>query len=201
MPGKLRGLASLGLLGQSSSWGLAGGIADFSDVVLGAAGAVATSILALPPDTNLGVIGLNDPYPSPIAAATGSRAAGASSAPAAVLTRAWIFDANTAGTGLYAPANVTIGLSVISGSNTGTAAGVVSPIVTAVTLSTFNTQLWNPLTFIAPTGDRIASLTGTAPASNPWMLYFSDMVIATLTASAAFTSQATQKLAVVLEWA
>jgi len=203
MPGKIRWLGSFGLLGQQSSWLLPGaGVADFGNATVAATTGVNSVVaLALPDTTNLGVVAANDPLPSPLAAATATRVANASSAPAATLVRAWLYSANQAGTGIFniaATFNVTV--SIVSGSSTSTV-GIVTPVVAATVVNGLTTQ-WTLLTFAAAPTERVATLTGSVLASNPYLLFFGDTVIVTAsnTAGGAVTI-APNKLAVVLEWA
>jgi hypothetical protein len=187
--------------GVNGSWDFKNDTADFGGVVLGAAGSVISSVLLMPPSTNLQGAGEYDPYPTPLAAASGTRAIGASGSPMGILTRAWIFARTSAG-GLYQPAaGSTITLDVVSASETAGAGNQVKTnIVAAQTLATFNTAFWNIMPFASFAGtDRAAARPdGTLMAT--WMyLYAGDVIIATLTTTGALTVQG-NSLSVVLEW-
>lgn len=202
MAGKIRWMGSEGLLGQQSSWYLGPGIADFGNAVVAATtGVNAVVALALPDTTNLGVVGANDPYPAPLAAATATRSAGASSAPAAVLARAWIYSANAAGTGVFAPAaTASLTLNIISGSSSATT-GIVTTVVSAQSITAVTTQ-WTLCTFAAAPAERVATLTGNVNATNPYLLFWGDTVVAQIAnTNAAALTVASNKLAVVLEYA
>ena len=187
--------------GVNGGWDFKNDVADFGDFVLGGAGSIIQEVLLLPPSTNLQGMGEYDAYPTPLAAASGTRTIGASSAPIGTLTRAWIFARTSAG-GLYQPAaGSTITLDVVSASETAGAGNQVKTnIVAAQTLATFNTAFWNILPFASFSGtDRAASRPdGTVVTS--WMnLYAGDAIIATLTTTGALTNQG-NSLAVVIEW-
>jgi|SRR5215831_5940922 len=187
--------------GVNGSWDFKNDVADFGDFVLAGAGSIIQEVLLLPPSTNLQGAGEYDPYPTPLAAASGTRTIGASSSPMGTLTRAWIFARTSAG-GLYQPAaGSTITLDVVSASETAGAGNQVKTnIVPAFTLATGNTAFWNILTFASFAGtDRAAARSdGTIVAS--WMnLYAGDVIIATLTTTGALTNQG-NSLAVTLEW-
>lgn len=204
MPGKYRWLVSEGLLGAQSAWAHLGpGVADFGNATVAATtGVNSVAALSLPDTTNLGVVGANDPYPSPLAVATATRVAGASSAPAAVLTRGWVYTANQAGTGIFnIAATFNLQISIISGSSTATAGIVTNLLAAAFVVNGLTTQ-WNLLTFQAAPSERAATLTGVVQATNPYLLFFGDTVVVTAsnTAGGAVTI-APNKLAVVLEYA
>jgi hypothetical protein len=186
--------------GVNGSWDFKNDVADFGGTVLAAAGSVIETALALPQTTNLQQAGEYDPYPTPLAAASGTRVAGASGSPMGLLTKAWIFARTSAGA-LYQPAaGSTITVDVVNANETAGANQVKTNVVAAVTLATFNTAIWNPLTFASFTGtDRAAARPdGTLVAS--WMyLYAGDVIIVTLTTTGALTVQG-NSLTVILEW-
>jgi len=203
MPGKYKTLVATGLLASQSSWDLGYGIADFGDVTLAATTGAATALLLAVPDT-LGVqafVGTGDNFPAALAAATASRAIGAGSAPIGVLTRLWLLSLNAAGTGvnnIAATTTVTVTLS-------SAAVGQATSVNTSVVASTAINGLAGPLTLLtlaAPPTERVATLTGTALASNPYLLFAGDMLAANLANTAAGAVQiGPNKLAVIAEYA
>lgn len=201
MAGKFKWEAYQGdLPGINGSWDFKNDVADFSGQNFAAAGSQNASILSMPISTNLQQAGEYDPYPTPLAAASGTRVANASSQPMGILTRAWIF-ARTAAGGLYQPAaGSTIALNVVNANESAGANQVSTSVVAAVTLATFDTAIWNPLTFASFTGtDRQAARPdGTIVPS--WMyLYAGDELSATLTVTGALDIRSNQ-LYVVVEW-
>jgi len=187
--------------GVNGSWDFKNDVADFGDFVLAGAGSVIQEVLLLPPSTNLQGAGEYDAYPTPLAAASGTRSVGASSSPIGILTRAWIFARTSAG-GLYQPAaGSTITLDVVNASETAGAGNQVKTnIVAAQTLATFNTAFWNIMPFASFTGTDRAAARPDGTVMTSWMyLYTGDVIIATLTTTGALTNQG-NSLAVVLEW-
>lgn len=183
------------------SWDFKESTADFTNDNLAAAGSIVHPVLALPQTTNLQQMGEYDAYPgTALTVASGSRVIGSGGSPIAILTKAWIFARTSAG-GLYQPAaGSTLTLDVVNANEAAGANQNKTNIVAAVTLATFDTAIWNPLTFQgAFPADRIAARPdGTVVPS--WMyLYTGDMVIATLTTTGALNVQG-NTLAVVLEW-
>jgi len=203
MPGKYKTLIATGLLANQSSWDLGYGIADFGDATLAATTGAATAVGLIVPDT-LGVqpfVGTGDNFPAALAAATASRAIGASSAPVGVLTRAWLLSMNSAGTGV----NNIAATTTVVGNLSSTAVGQATAINTTLVASTAINGLVNPLTLLtlsAPPTERVATLTGVALASNPWLLFAGDVISFVLANTAAGAVQiGPAKLAVILEYA
>jgi hypothetical protein len=187
--------------GVNGSWDFKNDSADFGGANLAAAGSVIETALALPQTTNLQQAGEYDPYPTPLAAASGTRVVGSSSQPMGLLTRAWIFARTSAG-GLYQPAaGSTVTLDVVNASETAGAGNQVKTnIAAAVTLATFDLAFWNPLTFASFTGTDRAAARPDGTLVPSWMyLYAGDVVIATLTTTGALNVQG-NSLTVVLEW-
>jgi len=203
MPGKYKSLIATGLLASQSSWDLGYAIADFGSAVVAATTGVATAVALSIPDT-LNVqpfVGTTDNFPTPLAAATATRAAGAGSAPVAVVTRAWLFSANAAGTAVNnIAATFTVVVNVNSVSSTS-ATGVQNTLVASTAVNGLTNPL-TVLTFAAPNAERVATLTGAALATNPWLLFPGDeiTVAASNTAGGAVTI-GPAKLAVILEYA
>jgi hypothetical protein len=204
MPAKYRYLVSEGLLGSQSAWAHLGpGVADFGNATVAATTGVNSVVaLALPDTTNLGVVGANDPYPSPLAAASTTRVAGASSAPAGALVRGWVYSANSAGTGIYnQAATFTVQVTIISGSSSATVGIATNLLAAGFAINGLTTQ-WNLLTFQAAPTERACTLTGAIQATNPYLLFWGDTVVATASNTAGTgVTVAPNKLAVVLEFA
>lgn len=186
--------------GVNGSWDFKNDSADFGDANLAGAGSIIETVLAMPPSTNLGFLGEYDQYPTPLAAATGTRQIGASSQPMGCLTRAWVL-ARTAAGGLYQPAaGSTITLDVVNANESAGANQTKTNVVAAVTLATFDTAIWNPMTFASFTGtDRQAvGPSGLIPTNGMW-LYAGDFIIATFTTTGALNVSG-NTLNVVIEW-
>lgn len=186
--------------GVNGAWDFKNDVADFSGQNFAAAGNQKANCLAMPISTNLQGMGEYDAYPTALTAASGTRVAGASSQPMGILTRAWIFARTNAGA-LYQPAaGSTIALDVVNANETAGANQVATNIVAAVTLATFNTAIWNPLTFASFAGTDRAAARPDGTVMTSWMyLYAGDLVFATFTVTGALDVR-TNQLYVILEW-
>lgn len=193
---KKRFAQSLGLLSSQGAWdGATQELLDLSNVNFGAAATWRFALLGLPPFTNAGNLGAQDSYPPTLAAANGSLVIGAGSTPFATLLGLYLFSRSSAGA-VYAPANLNIQVDIVSaGANANQS---VQNVVASTALSGL-TQFWTALAMAAAPAERRMSLTGTVPANNPYNLFTGDVVLVSLIAGAAVSTQ-TNTLLLVAEW-